>query len=92
VSLRSLFTGSHGPPEAGKTCGQCAHFRTAPAIIEAVLPGLRSMGSALASVRGADGICAVHDAVMPRHAGCKHFEMTSRGCHRATDPVARHRD
>lgn len=54
-------------------CGGCAHFVDDPARIEAMIPGLTAMGSARASVRADDGICAVHDLVVTARDGCDRF-------------------
>ncbi len=53
----------------------CRHFHHASSYLEAAFPGMRSLGSAHASVRANDGICAVHDryvaasSVCAEHAG-----------------------
>ena len=45
------------------TCGACQHFLDHPAGIEAAIPGLSAMGSAHASVRSDDGLCATRDRI-----------------------------
>jgi hypothetical protein len=55
------------------TCGDCAHFVDEPARIEALIPGLTALGSARASVRADDGICAVHDRVVTARDCCDRF-------------------
>ena len=54
-------------------CRACASFVDAPAELEAALPGLRSMGSAYAAVRGDDGLCRVHDRFVSARAYCDAF-------------------
>jgi hypothetical protein len=61
-------------PSRGGTCGACTHFRDDPHTIEAMLPGLRAMGSGFASVRGRDGICTLRDVILSHDAGCARFE------------------
>jgi hypothetical protein len=56
------------------TCRDCLHFVNEPARIEAMIPGLATMGSARASVRGDDGICAVHDLIASARDTCGRFE------------------
>jgi hypothetical protein len=55
------------------TCARCAHFIDQPAQIEALIPGLTAMGSARASVRSDDGICAVHECVVWARDLCGEF-------------------
>jgi hypothetical protein len=55
------------------TCADCAHFINEPARIEALIPGLNAMGSAWASVRADDGICAVHDLMVSARDSCDRF-------------------
>jgi hypothetical protein len=52
------------------TCADCRHFRNAPVQIEALLPGLRSLGSAFGSVRDSDGICAWHQRYLRASSRC----------------------
>jgi hypothetical protein len=54
-------------------CADCTHFINEPARIEALIPGLTSMGSARASVRADDGICAVHDLMVSARDSCGRF-------------------
>lgn len=60
------------------TCGLCAHFVDDPALIEALIPDLPTMGSARASVRGDDGVCAVHDRIVTARDGCDRFSPRLR--------------
>jgi hypothetical protein len=55
------------------TCGACVHFINDPARIEALIPGLATMGSARASVRANDGICAEHDRIVIARDWCGRF-------------------
>jgi hypothetical protein len=55
------------------TCGGCAHFVDEPARIEAMIPGLATMGSARASVLANDGICTVHDLIVSARDRCDRF-------------------
>jgi hypothetical protein len=52
------------------TCTGCTHFIDEPAQIEALIPGLTAMGSARASVRSDDGICAIHDRMVSARDVC----------------------
>jgi hypothetical protein len=54
-------------------CAGCARFIDDPARIEALIPGLLSMGSAWASVRADDGICAEHDLMVRARDSCDRF-------------------
>jgi hypothetical protein len=54
-------------------CNGCVHFIDEPAGFEALIPGLRCMGSARASVRADDGICAVHDLIVSARDSCARF-------------------
>jgi hypothetical protein len=56
------------------TCRDCVHFVNDAARIEAMVPALTSMGSARASVRADDGICAVYDLVVTARDCCGRFE------------------
>lgn len=68
------------PPLGGTaTCRTCRHFRCAEGAIEAGLPGLRSLGSGYASVRGADGLCRLHDRHLAALSSCPSHEARSRG-------------
>jgi hypothetical protein len=58
-------------------CGGCAHFVNEPSRIEAMIPGLTTMGSARASVRADDGICAVHDLIVTARDCCDRFAARS---------------
>ena len=52
------------------TCADCRHFRNAPAQLEALLPGLRSLGSAYGSVRDSDGVCELHQRYLRSGSRC----------------------
>jgi hypothetical protein len=59
---------------SGERCGSCAHFRNDPAYIETLFPGLTSLSSGDASVRGDDGHCLRHDRYLGAGAGCADFQ------------------
>lgn len=52
-------------------CGNCRHFRDAAAELEALLPGLRTLGSAYGAVRGSDGICERHGRYLTASSRCR---------------------
>ena len=54
-------------------CGQCQHFDNAPQTLEAMLPGLRVMGSGYSSVRVNDGLCTHHDRYLSADYVCDSF-------------------
>lgn len=54
-------------------CTHCIHFVNAPARIEAMIPGLTTMGSARASVWGDDGVCAALDVIVSGRDTCGRF-------------------
>jgi hypothetical protein len=62
---------------AHASCLRCGHFLHAPAQLEAALPGLSSLSSAHAAVRGDDGICAVHDRYVSAASVCAAFAPTA---------------
>lgn len=55
------------------TCARCVRFVDQPERIEALIPGLRVMGSARASVRAEDGICLEHDRIVSARDRCDRF-------------------
>jgi hypothetical protein len=59
------------------TCDVCAHFVNTATRIEAMIPGLTTMGSARASVRADDGICGVHDLIVTARDRCDQFAPRS---------------
>ncbi len=63
------------------TCSTCTRFNNDPAYVERAIPGLTSMGSAWASVRGNDGICSVHDRYLSPTAGCNQHESRDQPRH-----------
>jgi hypothetical protein len=62
----------------GESCRSCAHFRNNPAYLEMLFPGLTSLSSADASVRGDDGHCRRHDRYLGAGAGCADFRPALR--------------
>ena len=54
-------------------CRDCAHFRNAPADLEAALPGLNSLSSANNASRADDGVCPVHDRLVNAGARCADY-------------------
>ncbi len=61
------------PRPAPACCGGCKAFDNDPQNIEAAMPGLRSLGSATASVRAADGLCLRHDRYIRASSCCADF-------------------
>jgi hypothetical protein len=62
-------------PAASRTCVHCAYFSSTPALIESQIPGLRTLGSAYASVCADDGICARHARYISGAASCEEFAL-----------------
>jgi hypothetical protein len=62
-------------PEA--RCRDCAHFRNDPAYLEDAVPGLNTLSSAWASVRGDDGLCLRHERFCSAGSGCAAFSRRS---------------
>lgn len=60
------------------TCANCTQFIDDPARIEASIPGLTAMGSARASVRADDGLCALHDRMASARDQCGQFSPRVR--------------
>jgi hypothetical protein len=59
---------------AEQSCGSCRYFCQSPHEIESQLPGMRSLGSAHASVRASDGICRRHDRYLGATSRCADYE------------------
>jgi hypothetical protein len=59
--------------KAAERCGACAHFRNDAAFLEAAFPGLTSLSSGHASVRGEDGLCLRHDRYLTATSCCAQF-------------------
>jgi hypothetical protein len=57
----------------GGACRACAHFRNDAAGLERALPGLASLSSGDASVRGDDGLCLRHDRLVAARSSCGSF-------------------
>lgn len=64
--------GARGAPA---TCETCRHFAGAAREIEARLPGLAALGSGDGSVRGADGLCRLHDRYLAASSSCASHEV-----------------
>jgi hypothetical protein len=60
------------------TCMGCRHFLYDAAALERALPGLRTLSSAYASVRGSDGLCGVHDRYVASTSRCDHHSVRLR--------------
>ncbi len=57
------------------SCGSCRYFCQEPHEIESQMPGIRSLGSAHASVRGSDGICRRHDRYLGAESYCPDYQQ-----------------
>jgi hypothetical protein len=57
----------------------CRHFCASPQEIESQLPGMRSLGSAHASVRSGDGLCRRHDRYLASSSYCADYLSTADG-------------
>jgi hypothetical protein len=55
------------------SCANCRHFVGAPREVEALLPGMRTLGSAYGAVRATDGICRLHDRYLSPSSHCSGF-------------------
>jgi hypothetical protein len=55
-------------------CADCRYFVSAPAQLEARLPGLQTLGSAYGAVRGDDGLCERHERYLRSSRGCAQFQ------------------
>jgi hypothetical protein len=58
---------------APKACGNCSFFQNEDRALEAVLEGMTIMGSAFASGRSEDGLCARHDRYLAADSFCADF-------------------
>jgi hypothetical protein len=58
-------------------CANCRYFSGAPGEVEALLPGMRTLGSAYGSVRATDGICRLHDRYLDPSSRCDSHELAS---------------
>jgi hypothetical protein len=61
----------------GPACATCRYFTGAPREIEALLPGMRTLGSAYGSVRATDGVCRLHDRYLDPSSRCDSYERAS---------------
>ncbi len=60
------------------SCAGCRHFNHAPNDVEAAFPGMRSLGSAYASVRADDGICALHERYVAASSVCAGYAVAGK--------------
>ncbi|HEX3912657.1 MAG TPA: hypothetical protein VHW71_04050 [Steroidobacteraceae bacterium] len=60
-------------PRGAHCCLSCTRFEQAPAALEAAMPGLSSLSSAYAAVRGEDGICILHERYVASTSSCASF-------------------
>jgi hypothetical protein len=60
----------------GQSCGSCRYFCQSPHEIESQMPGIRSLGSAWASVRASDGICRKHERYLGATSYCHDYERS----------------
>ncbi len=58
---------------ASRQCGSCRHFRNDAAYLEAALPGLASLSSGSASVRGDDGLCLSQECFVNVRSSCADY-------------------
>ena len=65
---------TQGPSPAPPNCARCQHFDNSPTLLEAAIPGLRTLGSGYGAVRGSDGICQLHDRYLSARYGCDDFK------------------
>lgn len=65
-------------PRSSEGCASCLHFCTEAGRIEAHLPGLSSLSSAHASVRGEDGLCLSHNRIINGRRRCGTYEPASK--------------
>lgn len=63
--------GSRGT--VAERCAHCVHFQSDPRVIESAVPGLATLSSGFASVRGDDGLCSHHGRHVPASAVCSAF-------------------
>ncbi len=56
------------------TCFDCRHFVNDPRQLELSIPGLNTLSSAYASVRGESGLCSRLDLFLAPGGDCPNFE------------------
>ena len=56
-------------------CANCRHFVADAQMLEQVLPGLKTMSSAYASVRSGDGLCGLHERYLHAGSSCASIEL-----------------
>jgi hypothetical protein len=52
------------------SCAGCRYFLNKPEELEALLPGLNTLGSAFGSVRDSDGLCERHQRYLRATCRC----------------------
>ena len=67
-------------------CGNCVHFSSAPAAMEAAFPGLTALSSGYGSVRAQDGLCMRHGYYLAAWDRCGDFEV--RDCRQSVEVSA----
>ena len=55
-------------------CANCRYFSGAPREVEALLPGMRTLGSAYGSVRATEGVCVLHNRYVDPSSRCDSHE------------------
>ncbi len=56
-------------------CANCRHFAADAQVLEQILPGLRTLSSAYASVRSDDGLCGLHERYLHAGSSCGSIEL-----------------
>lgn len=59
---------------SGKGCRGCRFFETDARTVEAQLPGMASLSSAHAAVRGGDGLCIAHGRLINGRRVCASYQ------------------
>ena len=62
------------PDAAKRPCRLCRHFLGASRELEAELPGLTILSSAYGESMGDQGLCRLHDRLVPPSHTCQDFE------------------
>jgi len=75
--LELIRAATREPKAPHPRCGACRHFRNDARYLETAFPGLTSLSSAFASVRGDDGICLHHERYLSARSGCGDFSPSA---------------